>query len=70
MSNYASRHRVKPGLTGLAQVRGLRGPTLTEDQIIRRVESDLEYIERWSPGLDIVIILRTLLAVACMRNAL
>ena len=70
VSNYASRHRVKPGLTGLAQVRGLRGPTLTEDQIIRCVESDLEYIERWSPGLDIVIILRTLLAVACMRNAL
>ena len=70
VANYAARHRVKPGLTGLAQVRGLRGPTLTEDQIIRRVESDLEYIERWSPGLDIVIVLRTLLAVACMRNAL
>ena len=70
MANYAARHQVKPGLTGLAQVRGWRGPTITEEQIIRRVESDLEYIERWSPWLDITIILRTLLAVACMRNAL
>ncbi len=70
VANYAARHQVKPGLTGLAQVRGWRGPTITEEQIIRRVESDLEYIERWSPWLDITIILRTLLAVACMRNAL
>jgi Undecaprenyl-phosphate glucose phosphotransferase len=70
VANYASRHQVKPGLTGLAQVRGWRGPTNTEEQIIRRVESDLEYIERWSPWLDIQIIFRTLLAVACMRNAL
>jgi Undecaprenyl-phosphate glucose phosphotransferase len=70
VANYAARHRVKPGLTGLAQVRGWRGPTLTEEQIIRRVESDLEYIERWSLGLDAWILLRTLLAVARMRNAL
>ena len=66
---YAARHRVKPGLTGLAQVRGWRGPTETEEKLIRRVESDLEYIENWSPWLDIAIILRTLVAVACMRNA-
>ncbi len=70
VANYAARHRVKPGLTGLAQVRGWRGPTLTEEQIVKRVESDLEYIDRWSIWLDFTIILRTLLAVARMRNAL
>lgn len=66
---YAARHRVKPGLTGLAQVRGYRGKTDTEEKLILRVESDLEYIEKWSPWLDFVILVRTLLAVARMRNA-
>lgn len=70
VANYAARHRVKPGLTGLAQVRGLRGPTPDEELILRRVESDLEYIARWSPWLDIAIILRTPLAVLRARNAL
>ncbi|MBX6744319.1 MAG: sugar transferase, partial [Acetobacteraceae bacterium] len=69
VERYAARHRVKPGLTGLAQVRGWRGPTETEEKLIRRVESDLEYIENWSLWLDLVILLRTLLAVARMRNA-
>ena len=68
-ARYAARHRVKPGLTGLAQVRGWRGPTETEEKLIRRVESDLEYIETWSPWLDLTILVRTLLAVARMRNA-
>jgi exopolysaccharide biosynthesis polyprenyl glycosylphosphotransferase len=66
---YAARHRVKPGLTGLAQVRGYRGKTDTEEKLILRVESDLEYIENWSLWLDVVILVRTLLAVARMRNA-
>lgn len=66
---YAARHRVKPGLTGLAQVRGYRGQTDTEEKLLLRVESDLEYIEKWSLWLDVVIVLRTLLAVARMRNA-
>ncbi len=70
VARYAARHRVKPGLTGLAQVRGWRGPTETEEKLIRRVESDLETIERWSPWLDFAILLRTLLGVARMRNAL
>ncbi len=70
VANYAARHRVKPGLTGLAQVRGYRGPTPTEREILKRVESDLEYIANWSPWLDIVIVLRTLLVVVRMRNAL
>jgi polysaccharide biosynthesis protein PslA len=69
VARYAARHRVKPGLTGLAQVRGWRGPTETEEKLIRRVESDLEYIETWTPWLDLTILVRTLLAVARMRNA-
>ncbi|MCO6418903.1 exopolysaccharide biosynthesis polyprenyl glycosylphosphotransferase [Siccirubricoccus sp. KC 17139] len=70
VARYAARHRVKPGLTGLAQVRGWRGPTETEEKLIRRVESDLEYIETWSPWLDFTILVRTLLAVVRMKNAL
>jgi polysaccharide biosynthesis protein PslA len=66
---YAARHRVKPGLTGLAQVRGYRGKTDTEEKLLLRIESDLEYIEKWSLWLDLVILVRTLLAVAQMRNA-
>jgi exopolysaccharide biosynthesis polyprenyl glycosylphosphotransferase len=67
--HYAARHRVRPGLTGLAQVRGLRGETDTEEKLERRVESDLEYIERWSVALDLVIVLRTAIAVLRMKNA-
>jgi lipopolysaccharide/colanic/teichoic acid biosynthesis glycosyltransferase len=69
VARYAARHRVKPGLTGLAQVRGFRGATETEEKLVRRVESDLEYIESWSVWLDAAIIFRTLLVVARMRNA-
>jgi exopolysaccharide biosynthesis polyprenyl glycosylphosphotransferase len=67
--HYAARHRVRPGLTGLAQVRGLRGETDNEEKLERRVESDLEYIERWSVGLDLLIVLRTAIAVLRMKNA-
>jgi Undecaprenyl-phosphate glucose phosphotransferase len=69
VERYAARHRVKPGLTGLAQVRGLRGETRTEETLIRRVESDLEYIDTWSLWLDIVIIARTAVIVTRMQNA-
>jgi Undecaprenyl-phosphate glucose phosphotransferase len=69
VDRYAARHRVKPGLTGLAQVRGLRGETRTEDKLIRRVESDLEYIESWSLWRDFAILLRTLVIVLRMHNA-
>ena len=57
---YLARHKIKPGITGLAQVRGYRGETKELDQMAKRVESDLEYINNWSIWLDIVIILRTL----------
>ena len=70
VANYAARHRVKPGLTGLAQVRGLRGPTPNEELLLKRVESDLEYIAHWSPWLDLVLLLRTPLVVLRARNAL
>jgi lipopolysaccharide/colanic/teichoic acid biosynthesis glycosyltransferase len=43
---------MKPGLTGLAQVRGWRGETDTEEKLLRRVESDLEYIDTWSLRRD------------------
>lgn len=66
---YQLRHRVRPGITGLAQVRGLRGETETEDLLLRRVESDLEYIETWSLWLDLTILLRTAKAVFCTQNA-
>ncbi len=66
---YPARHRIRPGLTGLAQVRGQRGETDTEDKLLNRVRSDLEYIERWSLGLDLMIVLRTALAVLCRTNA-
>ncbi len=67
--SYATRYRIRPGLTGLAQVRGLRGETDTEDKLVQRIESDLEYIENWSVGLDLLIVLRTALAVLLMKNA-
>lgn len=66
---YAARHLVKPGMTGLAQVRGLRGETDTEDKLIRRVEADIEYIETWSLWLDVRIIWRTVVALPRMPNA-
>ena len=67
--HYPARHRVKPGLTGLAQIRGWRGETETEEKLLRRVESDLEYIDNWSLWLDLVILARTAMPVFAMRNA-
>ncbi len=56
---YFARHRVKPGITGWAQINGWRGETETVEQIRKRVEHDLVYIENWSLWLDLKIILRT-----------
>jgi Undecaprenyl-phosphate glucose phosphotransferase len=58
---YDARHRVKPGITGWAQVNGWRGETDTVEQIKKRVEHDLYYIEHWSILLDFKIIARTIL---------
>jgi putative colanic acid biosynthesis UDP-glucose lipid carrier transferase len=53
------RHKVLPGITGLAQVNGCRGETEKVEQMEARVRHDLDYLRHWSPLLDIKIILRT-----------
>ena len=57
---YMVRHKVKPGITGWAQVNGHRGETETIEKMQARVEYDLEYLRNWTLGLDLVIILRTI----------
>jgi lipopolysaccharide/colanic/teichoic acid biosynthesis glycosyltransferase len=69
VDEYAHRHRVKPGITGWAQVKGFRGATETPEQLQRRVEHDLSYIDNWSVGFDLKIILLTVLAVLRRENA-
>ncbi|MCB2055413.1 MAG: sugar transferase [Geminicoccaceae bacterium] len=59
VADFARRYRVPPGLTGLAQVAGLRGATDTEDKLVRRFELDLAYIASWSIWLDLAILART-----------
>ena len=59
IKGYMIRHKVKPGITGWAQVNGLRGETDTQDKMAARIEYDLEYIRNWSLLLDLWIILRT-----------
>ena len=66
---YVARHRVKPGITGLAQVRGLRGEIDTVERAKKRVEYDIYYIEHWSPLLDLRIILETVVRLVWDRNA-
>jgi undecaprenyl-phosphate galactose phosphotransferase/putative colanic acid biosynthesis UDP-glucose lipid carrier transferase len=69
LEDYAFRHHVKPGMTGWAQVNGLRGATPSVDLIARRVEMDLWYINNWSLWLDIQILIKTLFEVLRKRNA-
>ncbi len=69
VQTYAARHKVKPGITGWAQVCGWRGETDTEDKLVKRLEYDLYYIENWSVPFDIYILLRTVLAVLFPKNA-
>ena len=69
IANYAFRQRMRPGLTGLAQVSGCRGETPTINSMERRIDFDLEYIENWSLRLDLVIALRTLGALVRGNNA-
>jgi len=69
VEEYFMRHRVKPGLTGWAQVHGLRGETDTLDKAKRRLEYDLWYIDNWSLWLDITIVLSTIRTVLTRQNA-
>ncbi|MBT8099016.1 MAG: sugar transferase, partial [Gammaproteobacteria bacterium] len=58
--DYAARHRVKPGITGWAQVNGWRGETDTHEKLTKRVEHDIYYIENYSLWLDVQILFKTL----------
>ncbi len=66
---YMLRHKVKPGITGLAQVNGWRGETDTLDKMVQRVAYDLEYIRRQSLWLDVLIVLRTVFGRTTRKNA-
>jgi putative colanic acid biosynthesis UDP-glucose lipid carrier transferase len=67
--DYHLRFRVRPGITGLAQVRGLRGGIDNVTEMERRVAADNEYIERWNGLIDVVIIARTIPALVTKTNA-
>jgi Undecaprenyl-phosphate glucose phosphotransferase len=69
VDGYFARHRVKPGITGWAQISGWRGETDTQEKIQRRVEHDLYYIENWSVLFDLFILAKTPLALARAENA-
>jgi putative colanic acid biosynthesis UDP-glucose lipid carrier transferase len=69
ISGYMIRHKVRPGITGLAQVNGLRGETDTVEKMRERVKYDLEYLSHWTPWLDVKIVLKTLWVLARDRNA-
>jgi putative colanic acid biosynthesis UDP-glucose lipid carrier transferase len=59
LADYMQRHRVKPGITGWAQINGYRGETDTLEKMKKRLEHDLHYIENWSLWLDLRILART-----------
>ena len=69
VKTYAARHKVKPGITGWAQVCGWRGETDTEDKLLKRLEHDLYYIENWSLGFDLYILLRTVAILPFQQRA-
>ncbi len=66
---YMIRHKVKPGITGLAQVNGMRGETGTLDKMKARIEYDLAYLRNWSLLLDLQIVLKTIAVVLTRQNA-
>jgi Undecaprenyl-phosphate glucose phosphotransferase len=69
VNQYAVRYKVKPGITGWAQVNGWRGTMQTEDELVKRVEHDLYYINNWSPWLDLKIVAMTARSVLWGRNS-
>jgi putative colanic acid biosynthesis UDP-glucose lipid carrier transferase len=69
IDGYMLRHKIRPGISGWAQVNGLRGETRTVEQMRRRVRYDLEYLRNWSLWIDVKILLRTALLVVRDRNA-
>ena len=69
IASYARRHNVKPGITGWAQINGYRGETDTNEKMEKRVEHHLYYIDHWSLGFDLLILLFTAFSPAVHRNA-
>jgi putative colanic acid biosynthesis UDP-glucose lipid carrier transferase len=69
IQGYMLRHKVKPGITGLAQVHGCRGETDTLDKMEQRIQCDHQYIREWSLWLDVKILLKTALVVVSRQNA-
>jgi Undecaprenyl-phosphate glucose phosphotransferase len=69
VDSYFARHRVRPGITGWAQINGWRGETDTPEKIQKRVECDLYYIENWSIFFDMYVLLRTPLSLITTKNA-
>jgi len=69
ISGYMVRHKVRPGITGWAQVHGLRGETDTVEKMERRVHYDLDYLQNWSLGLDLRILARTVRVIVSGTNA-
>lgn len=69
IKGYMVRHKVTPGITGLAQVNGCRGETSQLEDMQRRIEFDLEYLRHWSPTLDLRILFQTVLQVFFDRKA-
>ena len=64
IKGYMIRHKVAPGMTGWAQVHGMRGETQTLEQMEQRIKYDLDYLRHWSPLLDLKILVKTVLIVA------
>lgn len=69
VDRYSRRHRVRPGLTGWAQVRGYRGTMQDEEHLRKRLEHDLYYINNWSPWLDVKILAMTVCCLLSGRNS-
>jgi lipopolysaccharide/colanic/teichoic acid biosynthesis glycosyltransferase len=68
LNAYHVRTIAKPGITGLAQVRGMRGEAKKDEDMLKRIESDLEYIENFSPLVDFEIVIRTAIQVIFPRS--
>jgi Undecaprenyl-phosphate glucose phosphotransferase len=69
VDGYYARHRMKPGITGLAQIHGWRGETDTEEKLQRRVEYDIQYIDNWSVWMDLYILAMTPVSLLNTKNA-
>jgi len=69
IKGYMIRHKVKPGITGWAQVNGSRGETDTIDKMEKRIDYDLDYLRNWSLAMDLLIILKTIGVVIKDENA-